>query len=155
MAAIRSKGNKDTELRLAAMFRAGGITGWRRHQRLPGRPDFVFRRERLAVFVDGCFWHSCPYHGRKPSSRQNYWLPKLARNKMRDRIVTRQLRKLGWSVLRIWHHELANEPRVVQRCSIVLSQYAGGVAAAAKRSAASRSAKQYRSGRPTTRSSRQ
>ncbi len=64
MAAIRSKGNKDTELRLAFILRAYGIKGWRRHYPLPGKPDFVFPKQRLAVFVDGCFWHSCPKHGR-------------------------------------------------------------------------------------------
>ena len=60
MAAIRSHGNKDTELKLISIFRGHGIKGWRRHQPLPGKPDFVFRRERLAVFVDGCFWHGHP-----------------------------------------------------------------------------------------------
>ena len=60
MAAIRSRGNKDTELKLASILRASGITGWRRHQPLPGHPDFIFRHARLAVFVDGCFWHGCP-----------------------------------------------------------------------------------------------
>jgi DNA mismatch endonuclease (patch repair protein) len=66
MAAIRSTGNRANELRLAAIFRAHGITGWRRHQALPGKPDFVFRRERLAVFVDGCFWHGCRWHKNCP-----------------------------------------------------------------------------------------
>ena len=57
MARIRGRGNKDTELRMMALLRAHGITGWRRGQKLFGKPDFVFRRERVAVFVDGCFWH--------------------------------------------------------------------------------------------------
>src|SRR6266704_3667265 len=83
MAAIRSRGNIDTELKLASIFRAHRIKGWRRHQRLPGSPDFVFRRERVAVFVDGCFWHGCPKHGRTPDSNRGYWLPKLKRNKQR------------------------------------------------------------------------
>jgi DNA mismatch endonuclease (patch repair protein) len=74
MAAIRSRGNKGTELTLVAILRAAHVTGWRRHQPLPGRPDFVFRRARLAVFVDGCFWHGCPKHGRKPASNRGYWL---------------------------------------------------------------------------------
>src|SRR5438445_4703761 len=112
MAAIRSKGNKDTELRLAAVFRAGGITGWRRHQALPGRPDFVFRRERLVVFVDGCFWHGCPRHGRKPDSNRDYWLPKLMRNRARDRAVGCELRRRGWTVVRIWEHDLRHAARV-------------------------------------------
>jgi DNA mismatch endonuclease (patch repair protein) len=81
MATIRSKGNKDTELKFAAILRAHGVTGWRRHYRLRGKPDFVFPRERLAIFVDGCFWHACPKHGRKPGSNRDYWVPKLERNR--------------------------------------------------------------------------
>jgi DNA mismatch endonuclease (patch repair protein) len=114
MAAIRSKGNKDTELKLASILRAHGIKGWRRHQPLLGNPDFVFRRVRLALFVDGCFWHGCPKHGRNPDSNRNYWLPKLQRNKQRDRMVSRRLRKAGWRVLRLWAHDL-NNPELVTR----------------------------------------
>ena len=66
MAAIRSKGNKATELKLTSILRAAGITGWRRHQPIPGHPDFIFRRGRLAIFVDGCFWHGCRWHCRMP-----------------------------------------------------------------------------------------
>ncbi|HEX9596451.1 MAG TPA: very short patch repair endonuclease, partial [Anaerolineales bacterium] len=116
MAAIRSRGNRDTELKLAAIFRTHGISGWRRHQNLPGRPDFVFRRERLAVFVDGCFWHGCPIHGRKPDSNRDYWLPKLLRNQARDRAVSRELRRRGWTVLRFWEHDLRNAVRIASRC---------------------------------------
>jgi DNA mismatch endonuclease, patch repair protein len=107
MAAIRSRGNKDTELKLAAIFRSTCITGWRRHQRLPGCPDFAFRRERLAVFVDGCFWHGCPIHGRRPNSNSAYWDKKLARNRARDKSVSHLLRKAGWAVIRVWEHHLA------------------------------------------------
>ncbi len=81
MAAIRSRGNGSTELRVMTIFREHGITGWRRHQTLPGKPDLVFRRERLAVFVDGCFWHGCPRHCRMPKSREEFWKAKIARNK--------------------------------------------------------------------------
>jgi DNA mismatch endonuclease (patch repair protein) len=121
MAAIRSKGNKDTELKLASILRTNGIKGWRRHQRLPGSPDFVFRRERLAVFVDGCFWHACPKHGRKPASNRNFWLRKLTRNKQRDRVVSRQLRNAGWRVLRFWAHDLSKPEVVVRRVASGLS----------------------------------
>jgi DNA mismatch endonuclease (patch repair protein) len=114
MAAIRSTGNRATELRLAAIFRAHGITGWRRHQALPGKPDFVFRRERLAVFVDGCFWHGCPRHLRMPRDNRPYWKGKIARNIQRDRETTRRLRKSGWHVLRVWEHALRS-PEVVAR----------------------------------------
>jgi DNA mismatch endonuclease, patch repair protein len=106
MAAIRSRGNKDTELKLLTILRAAHITGWRRHQPLPGHPDFTFRRHRLAIFVDGCFWHGCPKHGRNPGSNAAYWTPKLTRNKARDRAVTAQLRKAEWKVLRLWEHQL-------------------------------------------------
>lgn len=122
MAAIRSKGNKDTELRLAAIFRAAEIKGWRRHASLPGRPDFVFPRYRLAVFVDGCFWHGCPKHGRNPSSNRHYWLPKLQRNRERDNQVKRTLTKQGWIVLRLWEHDLTHPSRAVARVSLALNR---------------------------------
>ena len=112
MSAIRSRGNKETELKLALIFRAAGITGWRRSQSIPGKPDFVFRRQRLAIFVDGCFWHGCPKHGRQPGTNAAYWVPKLARNKERDREVTKRLRQAGWTVLRFWQHQLAAPARI-------------------------------------------
>jgi len=84
MAAIRSHGNKDTELKLVSILRAARITGWRRHQPLPGRPDFIFRRQRLAVFVDGCFWHGCPRHCRMPRGNREYWQRKIAGNVARE-----------------------------------------------------------------------
>jgi DNA mismatch endonuclease, patch repair protein len=115
MAAIRSKGNKDTELRLALILRAHGIKGWRRHHLLPGKPDFVFPKQRLAVFVDGCFWHGCPMHGRNPDSNQNYWLAKFKRNKNRDKRVNRALRISGWKVLRLWEHDLRQTNRAAKR----------------------------------------
>jgi len=120
MAAIRSRGNQDTELKLISIFRLFGIKGWRRNFPLIGRPDFVFRKERIAVFVDGCFWHGCPVHGRKPGSNQEYWGPKLLRNRARDRRVTRELKKLGWKVIRIWEHDLKNAPKVAGRCKRAL-----------------------------------
>src|SRR5579871_1471893 len=104
MPAIRSRGNRETELALIEIFRVYRIKGLRRRHPLHGRPDFVFVRERLAVFVDGCFWHGCPYHGHNPQSNRSYWIPKLQRNKERDRAVTKHLRKSGWRVLRIWAH---------------------------------------------------
>ena len=107
MSRVRSRGNRATELRLVALLRAFGITGWRRSASLPGKPDFIFRSERVAVFVDGCFWHGCPRHARTPRSRLSFWVPKLARNAQRDRAVTRALRASGWAVLRVWECALA------------------------------------------------
>jgi DNA mismatch endonuclease (patch repair protein) len=124
MAAIRGKGNKDTELRMMTLFRAHGITGWRRGVALVGKPDFVFRRERVAVFVDGCFWHRHPgcKFAYTPKSRLEFWLPKFDRNVARDRVVTRTLRKAGWKVLRVWECKLTAKhwPRVVQRLTRTL-----------------------------------
>ena len=121
MAAIRSRGNKDTELKLAAILRAAGITGWRRHQPVPGHPDFIFRRERLAIFVDGCFWHGCRWHCRMPQANREYWRAKIARNSARDRRTTRLLHTRGWRVLRIWGHALASPETVVARITSGLS----------------------------------
>ena len=109
MSRIRSRGNKDTELALIRVFRAHHITGWRRHQPVFGKPDFVFPKLRLAVFVDGCFWHGCPMHATKPRNNAAFWRKKLSKNKARDQLVNRTLRKAGWRVLRIWEHELARK----------------------------------------------
>ena len=117
MSRIRSRGNRDTELALVKLLRRRRLTGWRRNQSLFGKPDFVFRQPRLAVFVDGCFWHGCPKHGAQPKNNRAFWRKKFARNQARDRLVNRTLRRAGWRVLRIWGHELArqNEPRLVRR----------------------------------------
>ncbi len=109
MAKVRGAGNASTELRLIAVFRAGGVTGWRRKFPLPGKPDFVFPRLRLAVFVDGCFWHGCPLHGTQPRQNAEFWQMKIAKNQARDLLVTRTLRARGWRVLRIWEHELTRK----------------------------------------------
>ena len=120
MARIRSHGNKATELRMIALFRAHGITGWRRGVALFGKPDFVFRAARLAVFVDGCFWHGCPRHATMPASNRAFWKAKFTRNAARDREVTRTLRRAGWRVLRVWEcalirrREAATARRVAQ-----------------------------------------
>lgn len=70
------------------------------------RPDFVFPKLRVAVFIDGCFWHGCPLHGTKPANNRAFWRRKLARNRARDRLVDRLLRAQGWRVVRVWEHEL-------------------------------------------------
>ena len=115
MSRIRGRGNKQTELALAKLLRAARITGWRRHAAIMGRPDFMFRKERVVIFVDGCFWHGCPKHSNMPANNREFWLKKLTGNKGRDRLVTRTLRKSGWGVVRIWEHELT---RKKQACCI-------------------------------------
>jgi DNA mismatch endonuclease (patch repair protein) len=109
MSQIRSRGNQATELALAKLFRRHKITGWRRNQKVFGKPDFIFPKHKLAVFVDGCFWHGCPKHGTQPKGNAAFWRKKISRNQIRDRLVTRTLRKAGWRVIRIWEHELTRK----------------------------------------------
>lgn len=73
------------------------------------RPDIVFTRAKIAVFVDGCFWHVCPLHGREPTRNEWYWTPKLRRNVERDRLADNALNQAGWRVVRIWEHEPLEE----------------------------------------------
>ncbi|SRR6266568_3918753 len=127
MSRIRSCGNKATELALVRLFRKGRISGWRRHWPLLGRPDFVFRASRLAIFVDGCFWHGCRKHSRPPQSNKNYWRKKMVRNKARDRAVSRALRRNGWQVLRIWEHDLRRPDNSIRRIQHALGRVPHGI----------------------------
>jgi DNA mismatch endonuclease (patch repair protein) len=122
MSLIRGKGNKATEVALAKLFRANGITGWRRHYPIEGKPDFAFPKLMLAVFVDGCFWHGCPKHASQPKGNGAFWLAKLDANKARDRKVNRLLRLKGWRVLRIWEHDLRamRQPYTLRRITKAL-----------------------------------
>jgi len=119
MSRIRGTANKDTELRLMQIFRVAGINGWRRSSKLLGKPDFVFPKLKTAVFVDGCFWHGCPKHATWPKTRAAFWLAKITGNKARDRKVNRLLRAKGWTVIRVWEHELRrrDEARLFRRLS--------------------------------------
>ena len=124
MSAIRSKGNRSTEARMVSLFRKHGIIGWRRHLPLPGRPDFVFRSQRVVVFVDGCFWHGCPKCYHAPSSNVEFWTGKVERNRRRDRKVARELRSAGWGVIRVWECALKKNPAtVIRRITLKLSQF--------------------------------
>jgi DNA mismatch endonuclease (patch repair protein) len=115
MKAIKSHGNQTTELALIRIMRASKIVGWRRRVELPGHPDFTFARERLTVFVDGCFWHGCERCYRAPSTNSAFWSKKILLNEKRDRRVDRALRHLGWSVMRIWEHSIRETPVAVVR----------------------------------------
>ena len=107
MSRIRSQGNAATELRFIRLLKNFGITDWRRHSnRLIGKPDFVFLKFRLVVFVDGCFWHGCPRCYTEPKSNRAFWRHKIAANRKRAVSIKRELRKSGWRVLRIWQQEL-------------------------------------------------
>lgn len=135
MRRIRGCGNRDTEMAFIKLLKAAGITGWRRHfalscdtrtgtqTRVSGRsrrvkPDFVFAGPRLAVFIDGCFWHGCPRHATAPKTNAEFWAAKRAENRARDRYVNRVLRRRGWRVVRIWEHELRSGRNPVTRLAI-------------------------------------
>lgn len=124
MSRVKGAANEATELRLISLLRQYNVTGWRRKLPLYGRPDFVFRRFRLVVFVDGCFWHGCPTHGSVPASNAEFWRRKLHRNKVRDRLVNHTLKSAGWNVLRIWQHELTvvNEERLIARLNAAMAK---------------------------------
>ncbi len=106
MTRVRSTGNKSTESAVIAAFRTRHISGWRRQYPTTGTPDFCFPKHKIAVFVDGCFWHGCPKHCRMPATNRKYWNQKIARNVQHDTIVGHTLRKKGWKVIRILEHEL-------------------------------------------------
>lgn len=107
MSRIRSAKTKPEMLLRRALWSKG--LRFRVKSRLPGRPDIIFTRAKLAVFVDGCFWHSCPVHGTAPKSNQSYWDEKLASNRARDERVTSQIASMGWHCLRIWEHEIKGD----------------------------------------------
>lgn len=122
MSRVRSRGNETTELRMITILRAGHITGWRRGVCLIGKPDFTFRRERVVVFIDGCFWHGCRWHFRLPESNRHYWNRKIHANIKRDRKVTRSLQASRWCVLRFWEHSLADESMALRRITRALER---------------------------------
>jgi len=135
MAGIRGRGNRSTELAMVALLRDAGIKGWRRHVKLHPRlsavdadlatkrnagciltrPDFTFRPAKVALFVDGCFWHACPLHSTAPAQNAEAWAKKLAGNARRDAAQTRALEAAGWSVLRVWEHDLKDRPSLMTR----------------------------------------
>ncbi len=123
MSLIRSSGNRATELAMMRIFRLHRITGWRRGQAvsvntrtgpLRIRPDFVFPARKVAVFVDGEFWHGHPTLCKIPRARRLWWTAKIQSNKRRDRRQSRALRAAGWTVVRVWQHELKT-PAVIRK----------------------------------------
>jgi DNA mismatch endonuclease (patch repair protein) len=111
MASVRSKGNKTTEGRIVDLFRKNKIVGWRRHnKKLPGTPDFSFQKEKVAIYVDGCFWHGCDKCYVAPKSNEEFWKKKIETNMKRDRANRLLVRRMGWKHVRIWEHEIRKNP---------------------------------------------
>jgi len=109
MSSIKSSGNQSTEIRLMRWFIANNIIGWKCQYDLPGTPDFVFIKSKLAVFTDGCFWHGHDCRNLSPATNRKYWLEKIERNMRRDVNVDIQLKTLGWTVVRLWECELNDD----------------------------------------------
>ena len=120
MASIKSSGTKP-EKRLAAAFRVQGIRT--RPIYGPEKIDIAIPRRKLAIFVDGCFWHQCPKHSHLPKSNRGYWLPKLEANKRRSHAKDCRLRRRGWSVVHIWEHSLASESSAEKQALRVIARF--------------------------------
>ncbi len=113
MAAIRSKNNRSTELCFKMALVRAGIKGWQTNVRsLHGTPDFYFPDKRIAIFVDGCFWHGCPKCGHYPKTRTKYWKTKILRNRERDKQNRKLLRKESIKVISIWEHSLKTQKSI-------------------------------------------
>jgi DNA mismatch endonuclease (patch repair protein) len=127
MSGIRSTRNRSTEQAFIGFLKKFQIKGWRRHYSLPGNPDFTFPGTRVAVFVDGCFWHQCSkcYDGHLPKQNTEYWLPKLARNKRRDLRNNKSLRSLGWHVYRVRECSIAKRKAALFTLLARLTKTAG------------------------------
>lgn len=113
MSAVHSKQNKTTELRLIEIFKEHKITGWRRNYKVKGHPDFVFLDKKIAIFVDGCFWHGHDCRNTHPSDNQDYWQKKRERNIRHDKEITALFESRGWTVIRIWECELKKKNETI------------------------------------------
>lgn len=106
MRSVKSRNTKSTELTLINLFKEYRITGWKRTYPVKGHPDFVFLDKKVAIFVDGCFWHGHDCRNTRPADNAEYWQNKRERNIERDKATTETFEKRGWTVLRIWECEL-------------------------------------------------
>lgn len=102
------KENTSLERKVRSALHRRGLR-FRLYGDLPGKPDIVFVRARIAVFIDSCFWHGCPLHMRMPKSNQNYWNRKIARNVSRDAETNLAYRRSGWTLMRFWEHDLKED----------------------------------------------
>lgn len=118
MKAVRSKGNKSTEQRLIQLLKENHITGWRRNYDVKGHPDFVFLKQKIAIFVDGCFWHGHDCRNTRPKDNGEYWVKKRERNMKHDNEITELFESRSWTVLRIWECELTKKNQHSALCRL-------------------------------------
>jgi DNA mismatch endonuclease (patch repair protein) len=114
MSKIRSSGGPTEQVFRKAVRQAYGGRTKVDDERLPGRPDVSIYKLKIAVFMDGCFWHGCPKHSRTPKSNVEFWEKKISGNKRRDKRVRKELRAMGWRVWVVWEHELKDYARLVR-----------------------------------------
>ncbi len=119
MSRIHSK-NTNPEIKLRKLLTDKKIKGYRIHSGLTGKPDIVFTKKKIAVFIDGCFWHKCKNDFVEPKTRREFWNAKIKSNVLRDKVVNRTLRKEGWKVIRFWEHEVEKRP---EHCARKLEKY--------------------------------
>lgn len=98
--------NTKPELRLRKELASKRLTGYRIKSKLLGKPDIIYTKRKVVVFVDGCFWHKCPSCFRMPSTNTPFWNKKLSTNVKRDKLTNKRLRENGWKVIRVWEHDL-------------------------------------------------
>ncbi len=127
MRAVKSINPKSTELALIKLFKENHITGWRHNYNVKGHPDFVFLKKRIAIFVDGCFWHGHDCRNTRPAANAEYWAKKRARNMQHDKEITQLFERRGWTVMRIWECELSkkNIAQTLQRIMTALEKANG------------------------------
>ena len=113
MSGIRGKNTKPEIMLRKALWNATPSLRYRLKNKLPGKPDIIFPAERIAIFVDGCFWHMCPDHFVMPKTRQDFWQKKLGRNVQRDAEVNNALMIAGWRVYRVWEHDIKSDIKSV------------------------------------------
>jgi DNA mismatch endonuclease (patch repair protein) len=123
MSHINSK-NTNPEKKLRHLIWSQGIRGYRIHYNLPGKPDIVFTKKKVAIFVDGCFWHKCPVCFQEPETRNEFWMKKIQSNVERDKKVNLQLKNLGWTVMRFWEHDIRKNPdAIVERIAEMTGKF--------------------------------
>ena len=137
MASVRTSGGT-TERKMEKLLRLRGIRGFRKQWPVAGKPDFAWPKARVALFVDGCFWHGCPECKRPSKSNRKFWKTKIVSNRRRDARVARKLRNQGWSVLRVWECKIA-EKRSVSRIARAVQASAPVVARSGARGSLFRS----------------
>jgi DNA mismatch endonuclease, patch repair protein len=118
MRQVKSSRNKSTEIRLIQLFKNLSIKGWRRNYKIFGKPDFIFPKLRIAIFIDGCFWHGHNCRNTKPKDNQEYWTQKINRNIQRDKTVNKHLTNKGWTVIRLWECELKDREILIERLKL-------------------------------------